>query len=417
MKSDKKIISFDFDNTIAITYIDFSENSEPQPKFLEYNQKILQLMKEYIANGNEVYIVTSRYRSLEEKYPNQDVPYHLNELGMTEYFWPNRVYYVNGGLKHEKLKELGVDLHFDDSMEEVLACKKAGIKVKNPLDYYDDVRVVGKSIIYDAFDNILILQRGDEGTKWDLPGGHIKGIELQRGEFGFQKGLEREVAEETGIILPNETFYYKFDNTYNKITNEVHIYLTKLDQKTPPVDLTVQDFQENIDYKWVPLSEMSEYIDKSTTLFREVIEKMIKEDKKMTNEEKYLAAQHKNWRKMKTKLIGMGKNTHKGGGEGHEEPDLGPSKNVLGLDEAHDEAQEQPETKKKDKIKIKIVKKDKNLDEKKKKRRKKRKKNKKSKHQPKIGRSSKYFGSSYFDYGLFDAPSGDSGGGDGGGGE
>jgi len=53
----------------------------------------------------------------------------------------------------------------------------------------------------------------------------------------------------------------------------------------------------------------------------------------------------------------------------------------------------------------------------KRKKRKKRKKTRKAKHQPKSGRSSKYFGSSYFDYGLFDGGSADSGGGDGGGGE
>ena len=50
MKNEKKVISFDFDNTIAITYVDFSNNKEPQPVFVEYNQKILDLMKEYIDN-------------------------------------------------------------------------------------------------------------------------------------------------------------------------------------------------------------------------------------------------------------------------------------------------------------------------------------------------------------------------------
>jgi hypothetical protein len=168
----------------------------------------------------------------------------------------------------------------------------------------------------------------------------------------------------------------------------------------------VQDLQENIDYMWVPLSKMAKYIKNGTTLFKEVMEKIQKENKVMTNEEKYLASQHKNWRKMKTKLIGTGKNKHKGGGKGHEEADMGPSKNVLALDEEN--------TKKKDKIKVKIVKNEENLDEKKKKRRKKRQK---KKNRPKAGRNSKYFGSTFVDYGLFDGGSADSGGGDGGGGE
>jgi 8-oxo-dGTP pyrophosphatase MutT (NUDIX family) len=298
VKNRKKRISFDFDNTIAITYIDFQQDEDPQPVFLEYNPKIISLIQEYIDNGDEVFIVTSRYRHLEQEYPSQDVPYHLKQLNFTEYFWPDKVFYMNGGLKHEKLNELNIDLHYDDSMEEVLACKQAGINVKNPLDYYKDVNVVGKSVIYDASDRILILQRGDEGTKWDLPGGHIKEIEMQRGPFGLQKGLEREVAEETGIILPNETFYYKFDNTYDNVTNEVHIYISRLDEHAPTVNLNVQDLQENIDYVWVPLSKMAKYIKNGTTLFKEVMEKIQKENKVMTNEEKYLASQHKNWRKM-----------------------------------------------------------------------------------------------------------------------
>ena len=402
MKNKKKIVSFDFDNTIAITYIDFPEDSDPQPVFLEYNPKIVSLIKEHINNGDEVYIVTSRYRHLEREYPKQDVPYHLDKLGLTEYFWPDRVFYMNGGLKTDKLTELGVELHYDDSMEECLASKYAGIPYKNPYDFYKDADVVAKAVIYDHQDSVLVLKRGDRGTKWDLPGGHIKKIELQRGQFGLEKGLEREIAEETGIILPNETYYFDFSNTFEDKTNQIHVYLSKIDQIEPNVDLNVQEYQENIDYHWVPLSKIEAYYDNCTSVFREVMEKVVKDGKIMTNEGQYLASQHKNWRKMKTKLIGMGKNKHKGGGKGHKQPDLGPSKNVLALDEQNN--------KKKDKIKVKIVKNQENIEEKKKKRRKKRKK---TPHQPKAGRSSKYFGGTFFDYGLFDGDSGDSG--DGGG--
>ena len=399
VQNEKKTISFDFDNTIAITYVDFSEDSDPNPVFLEYNPKIISLIKEYIENGDDVYIVTSRYRHLEKEYPNQDVPFHLEQLNLTKYFWPDRVFYMDGGLKHEKLSELNVNLHYDDYMEELLACKEAGIPCKNPYDYYEDAAVAGKAVIYDDSGKILVLKRGDEGTKWDLPGGHIKEIEIKRGQFGLQKGLEREVAEETGIILPNESYYYDFSNTFRNITNQIHVYLSRLDEVEPDVDLNVQQFQENIDYKWVPLSEIEAYFDNCTSVFYEVMTKILKEGKIMTNEGKYLASQHKNWRKMKTKLLAMGKNKHKGGGKGHEEADMGPSKNVLALDEE--------KSKKKHKIKIKIVKKDENLDEKKKKRRKKRKKTKKL--PSKAG-----YGGYYPYYDLYD---GDSGGGDGGGGE
>jgi predicted ribosome quality control (RQC) complex YloA/Tae2 family protein len=74
---------------------------------------------------------------------------------------------------------------------------------------------------------------------------------------------------------------------------------------------------------------------------------------------------------MKTKLLALGKNKSTGGGKGHKQPDLGPSKNVLAL--------ESDKSKKKSTIKVRIVKNEEELEEKKKKRRKKRKKKRKSK--------------------------------------
>lgn len=406
VKSEKKIVSFDFDNTIAITYIDFLDTEDPQPVFIEYNPKIISLIKEHIKNKDEVYIVTSRYRSLEEQYPNQDVPYHLKKLGLEEYFWPDRVFYMDGGLKTDKLAELNVDQHYDDSMEELLACKSAQIPCKNPYDFYKDASVVAKAIIYDDSGKVLVLKRGDEGTRWDLPGGHIKEIELKRGEFGLNKGLEREVAEETGIILPNESFYYDFSNTFKQHTNQIHVFLSRLDEAEPDVDLGVQEFEENIDYHWVPISQIETYIENGTTVFREVMMKMMKDNKSMTNEEKYLTSQRKNWRKMKTKLIGMGKNKHTGGGKGHTRPNMNKGK-AAPPDFA---VLETKEDKKKVKIKVKIVKNEESLDEKRKKRKKRRKKSKKRHSKAGIGGYYPY-------YDLYDAGSGDSGGGDGGGGE
>jgi 8-oxo-dGTP pyrophosphatase MutT (NUDIX family) len=371
MKSKEKIVSFDFDNTIAITYIDFSDEDNPDPKFIEYNQDIVALIREHIDKGDEVYIVTSRIKALEADYPEAEVPYHLRKLNLSEYFLPNRVFYMDGGLKTEKLLELNVDLHYDDNMEEYIACKNANISVKNPYEFYEDADIVAKSVIYDAEDNILVLKRGDEGTKWDFPGGHVKKIELQRGEFGLEGGLEREVAEETGLILPNHQFYFKFPNVWKDNTNEIHVFLSKLDEVKPDVDLMVQDFQENIEYHWVPMSELGQYEQGSTSVFREIIEKLLSENKVITKEGQYLLSQHRNWRKMKTKLLALGKNKSTGGGKGHKQPDLGPSKNVLAL--------ESDKSKKKSTIKVRIVKNEEELEEKKKKRRKKRKKKRKSK--------------------------------------
>ena len=74
-------------------------------------------------------------------------------------------------------------------------------EVIQPLDDYKDSESVGKVVIYDKSDRILILQRSDEGHLWDLPGGHIKNIEIARGDLGLEDGTEREVFEETGLLL------------------------------------------------------------------------------------------------------------------------------------------------------------------------------------------------------------------------
>jgi 8-oxo-dGTP pyrophosphatase MutT (NUDIX family) len=400
MKNDKKIVSFDFDNTIAVTYIDMSDEDDLKPVFLEYNNHIISKIQNHISAGDDVFIVTSRFRNLEELYPTHDVPYHLEQLGLKDYFWPNRVFYMNGGLKTDKLKELGVDLHHDDSMEEVLACKEANIPVKNPYDYYPDAKIVGKSVIYDANDKILLLKRGDEGQKWDLPGGHVKEIEIKRGAFGLVGGLEREIAEETGLILPNEQFYYDFPNTYKDRTNQIHVYLSKLEESEPEIDLNVQDFQENIAYEWVEIQDLHNYKSPATSVLVQVIEKLTSEGRKVTNEEKYLMSQQKNWKNMKKKLIGLGKNKHTGGGKGHTRPKMTKGK-AAPPDFA---VLEEEESKKKATIKIKVIKNEENLDEKKKKRRKKRKKKKKTR------KSASYY--PYYD--VYDSGAGGDGG-DGGG--
>ena len=60
-------------------------------------------------------------------------------------------------------------------------------------------------MIFDNHAKLLVLKRGDEGHHWDLPGGHLKEIEVKRGDFGIEEGLEREVLEETTIENKNNS--------------------------------------------------------------------------------------------------------------------------------------------------------------------------------------------------------------------
>jgi len=245
-----KKISFDFDNTIAMSYMIYGEGM-PTPVFQSYNDKIIKKIKKHIKDGDDVHIVTARTRSLEKHFPEQTVDYHLEKLGLKEYFWPDRVIYTDTGPKKEILINLGVSKHYDDSIEEHFDGLEAKYEVIQPLDYYKDSESVGKVVIFDKSGRLLILQRSDDGHLWDLPGGHLKHVEIARSEGGYEDGTDREVFEETGLLLPFLKEFMVYDFTWKAITHKIHLYLSKIDQVTPDVRLDLQDHVENIDFKWV----------------------------------------------------------------------------------------------------------------------------------------------------------------------
>ena len=178
------------------------------------------------------------------------------------------------------------------------------------------------------------------------------------------------------------------------------MYLSKFDEKEPKVNLKMQGFQENSEYKWISMDEMFKYAKNGTQVLRKAIE-FAKKHGILTEEGRYQAAMKKKHRKMKQKLIGLGKNKDFGGGKGHKRPKMSRSKSApagFGVLEEENEAINR-------KIKVKIVQK---VDEKRKKRRKNRRKRAKNKAK------SAYLGGSYSS--RYPDYTGNGGGGDGGGG-
>ena len=173
-----KTVTFDFDNTIVMSYMDI-DSPELEYKFQGYNKDVINVITSYIQKGYDVHIVTSRHESKEGMFPDDTVQKHLEKLNLSQYFWPDKVHYTNGAPKTAKLKELGSTMHYDDDMEEHIG-NFGGIPIKNPLDFYKDSYIVTKACIFDLSDRILLLKRSDKGKKWDLPGGHIKVIEVER---------------------------------------------------------------------------------------------------------------------------------------------------------------------------------------------------------------------------------------------
>ncbi len=357
-----KVITFDFDNTIAMSHMDLS-SGDVEFIFEEYNKDIIKLMKKYINDGHNVHIVTARDPKKEALFPNDTVRAHLDRLSLSYYFTDERIHYTNDTPKLPTLEKLGSTLHYDDNMQEHID-NFGGISVKHPYDFYPDTDQVAKAVIYDSKDNILLLRRTDYGKQWDIPGGHLKNIEVNRGPEGFEEGLEREVAEETGLILPFAEFIGEQKFTWRDKTSNILYYLSKFEQIRPECNLKIQGFMENSDFKWVSMGEMSKYVKNGTQVLGKGIE-LAKKEGILTEEGRFQAAMKRNHRKMKQKLIDFGPNKHSGGGKGHKKADSSRSKSAP----AGFGALEEGNPKKKRKIKVRIVQ---NIDEKRRKKRKKR---------------------------------------------
>ena len=320
-------ISFDFDNTIAMSFMTYVDE-KPIPVFQSYNDKIIKKIKKHIKNGDDIYIVTARTKDLEQYFPDQTVEKHLEKLGLKEYFWPDRVIFTAGGKKVDILHKLEVEKHYDDSIEEHFDALEAKYDIIQPLDDFKDSETVGKVVIYDKSGRILILQRSDEGHLWDLPGGHLKNVEISRGQQGYDDGTEREVFEETGLMVPFLKEFLVYDFVHKGLTHKIHIFLSRIDQVTPHVRLDLQDHIENIDYKWVTLDHLEHKMSKSTTNLRKAYDELTVQDEILAETEVYQLKMKKKHQNMKRKLIGFGKNKHFGGGKGHKRPKMDRSKSA-----------------------------------------------------------------------------------------
>ena len=343
-----KVVTFDFDNTIAMSHVDLS-SGDVKYVFDGYNKPIINLIKQYINDNYDVHIVTSRFEANQGTFPDDTVKRHLDKLSLSAYFWPDKVHYTNGSLKGQKLKELGSTLHYDDDMEEHID-NFGGITIKNPYESFKDTEYVAKCIVYDSSNHILLLKRTDEGTKWDIPGGHLKDIEVKRGEIGFEEGLEREVAEETGLILPFSKEIGLTNFAFKGKKSKITVFMSKFGVSTPKVNLNIQDHQENSEYKWVSLEEIDEYAQNGTQVMQKAVE-FAKKHGILSEKASYQAKMKRKHRKMKRKLVGMGGNSHFGGGKGHKRPKMNRSKSAP----AGFGALEEDNKDKKRTIKVKIV--------------------------------------------------------------
>ena len=63
------VVTFDFDNTIALSHMKFDEDGDVEYVPDGFNEQIIKKIKEHIKNGDEVHVVTSRMEDKEGIFP------------------------------------------------------------------------------------------------------------------------------------------------------------------------------------------------------------------------------------------------------------------------------------------------------------------------------------------------------------
>lgn len=117
-------VSFDFDDTITQTIFDL--NDPHVFKKVGLNQGTLEAMRDHVKKGDEIYIVTSRKYSDESL---QEIEEDLRRAGVSQHV--RDIIHV-GDYKATTLQRLGIELHYDDDIEEIkrIPDSIATIKVK-----------------------------------------------------------------------------------------------------------------------------------------------------------------------------------------------------------------------------------------------------------------------------------------------
>ena len=385
---ENSVISFDFDNTLVKSYPDFDDDGELIYINGGSNATMINLMKHLIDDpSKKVYLVTSRNEEMEQKTPEQSVKAQLDKLGV----YPDGIFFTNSQPKVTKLKELGVEIHFDDDRMEHGDIQDSAIQSFYPDDFLEDTNQVSKVVAVTLDNKVLILKRADTG-EMDIPGGHGKSGETP--EFT----AIRETLEETGLNLFGIKEIMSKEVEFKGRKEQITYFYAKLNNTSEmlmdDVDL---DVEENTEFYFVEPQRIDEFMSNATNNLKNVSNeiKSLTIDEHTEPFQRKIAAKHREYMNQMFKSGGFKKKM----GPYNQNPPMTRSKSAPpgfgALGEAKKEEKRQ--------IKVKI---NQNIDEKRKKKRKKRKKRRKT-----AG-----YGGYFPYYDLYDGSGGDSGG-DGGGGE
>lgn len=129
----KRIVSFDFDDTLTVPYWDDRNKSWGAGGA---NHEMIDLLKMLASEGDAVFIVTARHAD------GEDERRRRGESVVSEFIRQHDlpvldVIFTNGEPKGPFLAELGVSEHYDDHPDEVVSASENGVRcvrVPHPQD-------------------------------------------------------------------------------------------------------------------------------------------------------------------------------------------------------------------------------------------------------------------------------------------
>lgn len=135
----QRVVTFDFDDTLALSHWGEEEDDwvhdGPHTPFIEK-------LKKHKAEGDTVYIVTSRHEEFETKALKTPGQYAVSEF-VEEYGLPvDGIYFTNGKPKIKTLLMLGSVMHHDDDPEDIKDSLDNGLEavVSDPYGDYERLK-------------------------------------------------------------------------------------------------------------------------------------------------------------------------------------------------------------------------------------------------------------------------------------
>ena len=356
-----KVVTFDFDNTIAKSYEESNDGKETIYQYGGYNPQIIARIKKFKQSGTTVLVVTSRTQALEV--PESSVQVMLDKLKIQV----DGIFYTNGEKKAQKLYELGSSLHYDDDPEEreaIEAYKKlhpSDIVVKDPDKLLKDIDEIAKGLILTADNKIIIAQRSDS-YEWDAPGGHL--MEGEEANYAFY----REVLEELSLKIKKIDYLASMDTVWKKKDKLVHYFVGRVPHNSDELEGIIKLQWEVAEYFCGDIEEIEETMGEGATQNLKNVMGFFAQENLMFERAYPHSGRHAT---KKRRLVGLGGNKSTGASGLKKLKNFKRAKSAPGGFGALEE-----EEKKTKKIKISIIS---DLDEKKRRKKKKsRKKNKSS---------------------------------------